>query len=159
MDSGRPVELPLFDKLADDRSLRTAPVRKKVGVFLLEGWLVGCRTDADPQKADPGLRRSVAEALKDYRPVFGRLDALWAFEPPTDMEQIILQRLEQEESLKQPAGSSHQAAMTPDQVRRFVRYFYEDAWQPGITSPGPPEESITFRALTDARHQFTQIIR
>ena len=114
----------------------------KVGVFILEGWFVGARTDVDPMKANPGLKRSVAVALKDYLPIFDRLDALWAFEPPGSIDQIVDQRIEQEETLRRTTvstGLTGQTGMTPAQIRRFIDYFYKDSWQEGVTSPVPPE--------------------
>src|SRR5262249_17157992 len=135
-DSRSTVELPIFDKQTDDRSAEPYRVQGQVGVLVLEGWLVGARTDGDPMQVAPGLKRSVAKALKDYNPIFDRLDCLWAFEPPPTVDDIIAQRLEQQDTLNRQTGKT---GMTPDQIRRFIRYFYEDAWQKGVTSPFPPK--------------------
>jgi len=151
---GGPIELPVFDKQADDRSLEPYRVSDKVGVFILEGWFVGARTDADPKKADPGLKRSVAEALKDYKPVFDRLDALWVFEPPRTLEEIVAQRIEQQDTINRETGRK---GMTPDQIHRFIDYFYKDSWQHGVTSPTPSREAASFWAVTDHHRRFIKI--
>ena len=151
---GGPIDLLNFDKQTDDRSPEPYRVFGKVGVFILEGWFVGARTDADPMKADPGLKRSVAQALKDYKPVFDRLDALWVFEPPDAVEEIAAQRIEQQATINRATG---QTGMTPAQIRRFIDYFYKDSWQEGLTSPTPLPEASAFRAVTDVHHRFLKI--
>lgn len=155
MDQGRSgLELPAFDKQADDRSSVTCHVDARVGVFILEGWFVGARTDVDPMKADPGLKRSVAAALKDYKPIFDRLDALWVFEPPRSMERIVAQRIEQQETTDRQTGRT---SMTPAQIRRFIDYFYKDSWQEGVISPTPGKEAASFWAVMDTHHRFLKI--
>ena len=148
------LELPAFDKPSDDRSSEPFRVSGKVGVFILEGWFIGAKTDVNPQKAEPGLKRSVALALKNYKLIFDRLDALWAFEPPKSIDDIIAQRSEQEETLRRNTGKP---GMTPTQIRLFVEYFYKDSWQEGVTSPVPPRDAASFWAVTDIHHRFVKI--
>jgi pantothenate kinase-related protein Tda10 len=145
------IDLPSFDKQADDRAAKPYRVYGKVGVFILEGWFVGANTDVDPKKIDPGLKRSVAKALSKYKPIFNRLDALWAFEPPASTNEIIAQRMEQEQTLLKGTG---RAGLSLEQISRMVKYFYEDSWQDGLTSPFPPKDAISFLAKTDLKHQF-----
>jgi len=152
---GGVLQIPRFDKQSDDRFPDPLRVRGKVGVFILEGWFVGAKTDVDPAKAEPGLKRSVAAALIDYKPVFDRLDALWAFEPPPTLEDIVAQRIEQQETTDRETGRT---GMTPDQIRRFVQYFYRDSWQEGVTSPVPPKAAAAFWAVADSRHRIVRII-
>jgi D-glycerate 3-kinase len=152
--NGSVVDLPSFDKRTDDRSLEPYRIAGKVGVFILEGWFVGDETDVDAMKAPVGLKRSVALALKTYQPIFRRLDALWAFNPPGSLEVIISQRVEQEETLRQ---KTEEVGMTPAQIRRFVEYFYKDSWQEGVSSPFPSKESVSFWAVTDIHHRFVRI--
>ncbi len=154
MESGSPVELPSFDKQKDDRSAEPLRVQGKVGVFILEGWFVGANTKVDSQKAEPGLKQSVASALINYKSIFDRLDALWAFEPPASLEDIVSQRVEQEETLRRRTGK---VGMTPEQIGRFVDYFYKDSWQEGLTSPIPLREAASFWAKTDIHHQFVSV--
>jgi pantothenate kinase-related protein Tda10 len=149
------LALPAFDKQTDDRTPEPFGVHGRVGVFILEGWFVGARTDADPRKAAPGLKRSVAAALKGYKPIFDRLDALWVFEPPRTLEEIIAQRIEQEETLHRTTGTP---GMTPTQIRRFIEYFYTDSWQAGVTSPVPLRKAAAFWAVTDTHHRLLKIM-
>jgi pantothenate kinase-related protein Tda10 len=148
------VGLPSFKKEIDDRSPELYQVEGKVGVFILEGWFIGAHTNVDPSKADPGLKRSVASALVTYKPVFDRLDALWVFGSPPSLEDIVAQRMEQEETLRRQTGKT---GMTSDQIRRFVDYFYKESWQDGVTSPFPPRKAATFWASMDIHHRFIKI--
>jgi len=147
------IELPAFEKQNDDRAPQPYHVQGKVGVLVLEGWFIGANTTVDLARTSPGLKRSVATALKKYKPIFDRVDALWAFEPPA-LEDIVAQRIEQEETLRQKTGK---AGMTPEQIRRFVDYFYKQSWQDGVTSPVPPREAAAFWATTDLHHSFLTI--
>lgn len=148
-------DLPVFDKQADDRLARPRQVKGKIGVVLLEGWLVGCRTDVPVERMSSPLRRSVARALRDYRHLFDRLDALWAFRPPS-IEEIISQRWRQQEGLNRLSGRE---GMSLDQIRRFVNYFYQEAWEPGVSSPTPPESRVSFWASMDRDYRFTDFRR
>ena len=151
---GGSIELSAFDKQTDDRSPEPYRVFGKVGVFILEGWFVGTRTDVDPEKCDPGLKRSVAVALNDYKPIFDRLDGLWVFEPPRTLEEIVAQRIEQQETLNRDTGRT---GMAPDHIRRFVDYFYKESWQKDVTSPIPSRRSASFWAKTDSHHRILSI--
>jgi len=148
------TNLPVFDKPSDDRSPEPYRIQGRVGVFILEGWFVGAKTDVDPAQAPAGLKRSVATALRKYKPIFDRLDALWVFEPPKTLEEIVYQRMEQQETLNKETGTS---GMTPEQIRRFVRYFYQDCWEPGLTSPIPPPGHISFLTVMDRAHRIIRI--
>jgi pantothenate kinase-related protein Tda10 len=155
MDLGRTDHLlPSFDKQADDRSPEPFRVKGPVGVFILEGWMVGAGTEVDPLKARSSLKRSVAQALKNYGPIFNRLDALWVFEPPKTIDHIIRQRLEQEESLE---GQSGKRGMSAEQIRHFIHYFYEDSWEAGLTTPTPPRHRATFWAVSNDNHEIQSI--
>jgi len=145
--------LPIFDKQRDDRSSRSFQFLGKVGIFILEGWFVGAETRVKWAKAPLGLKRSVAVALKDYRPIFKRLDALWVFETPP-VSQITAQRMEQQKTLNR---RSRRTGMSLRQIRRFIRYFYQEAWQPGVTSPRPPAQDISFLARIDRHHRFLSL--
>jgi len=136
------LRLPSFDKQKDDRRAEPRIVRGPVGVVLLEGWFLGCRTDPPLQRMSTPLRRSVARALPAYRKLFDRLDALWAFDPPS-MREIMANRLRQERALFPRTG---RRGMNPREIRRFVRYFYRDAWEPGASAPEPDPGRVTFRA-------------
>jgi len=146
-------QLMMFDKQSDDRWPERLDLRGKIGVLLFEGWFVGASTDLDVEKMPPGLKRSVALALPGYKPFFDRLDALWAFKP-VPVETIIRNRLEQQKTLDHESG---RMGMTLEEIRRFVGYFYEDSWEPGLDSPVPPDKNVSFWADVDNAHRFISL--
>lgn len=149
--------LPLvtFDKQSDDRAAERVKVQGKVGVLLFEGWFVGASTKAETGNLPPGLKRSVALALPGYKPFFDRLDALWAFKP-VPLETIIKNRIEQQQTLDKQSG---RVGMTPEEIRRFAQYFYQDCWEAGVDSPVPPDKNVSFWADVDDSHRFISIER
>ncbi len=151
---GSLLELPNFEKAIDDRSEKPLRVHGHVGVVILEGWFVGALTKVEPKKAAPGLKRSVAQALSSYRPIFDQIDALWAFKPPSSLRDIVAQRWEQEETLRRTTGTQ---GMSRAQIERLGQYFYKDSWQKGVTSPFSKREKATFWATVDLSHRFVKI--
>lgn len=145
--------LPIFDKQNDERSPRSFQFQGKVAIFILEGWFVGADTRVNVGRTKTGLKRSVARALRSYRPIFDRLDALWLFKTPST-RRIAEDRIKQQMSLNRDTGRK---GMSPRQIRRFVQYFYKDAWQPGVTSPIPPAAKVTFYADVNPRHRFISV--
>ena len=130
-----------FQKQLDDQPQEPRVVYGKVGVFILEGWFVGANTDFDIRHIPEGFQRTVAQYLQgDYKTIFDRLDALWAFDTPS-VDEILRNREQQERLLEKSQGKR---GMSPEQIRSFVRYFYEATWTPGVTSPIPQPKDITF---------------
>src|SRR5215471_1322880 len=130
-----------FQKQLDDQPQEPRIVHGKVGIFILEGWFVGANTDFDIRRIPAGFQRTVAQYLQgDYKTIFARLDALWAFDTPAVAE-ILRNREQQERLLEQSQGKR---GMSPEQIHSFVRYFYEQTWTPGVTSPIPQPKDITF---------------
>jgi len=130
-----------FQKQLDDQPQEPRIVHGKVGVFILEGWFVGAHTDFDIRRIPTGFQRTVAQSLQgDYKTIFDRLDTLWAFDTPSVAE-ILRNREQQERLLEQSQGKR---GMSPEQIQSFVRYFYEQTWTPGVTSPIPQPKDITF---------------
>jgi len=130
-----------FQKQLDDQPQEPRVVYGKVGVFILEGWFVGANTDFDIRHIPEGFQRTVAQYLQgDYKTIFDRLDALWAFDTPS-VDEILRNREQQEWLLEKSQGKR---GMSPEQIRSFVRYFYEATWTPGVTSPIPQPKDITF---------------
>src|SRR5207253_6726380 len=98
-------------------------------------------TDFDIRHIPAGFQRTVAQYLQGgYKTIFDRLDALWAFDTPA-VDEILRNREQQERLLEQSQGKR---GMSPEQIRSFVRYFYEETWTPGVTSPIPQPKDITF---------------
>src|SRR5215471_12187835 len=130
-----------FQKQLDDQPQEPRVVYGKVGVFILEGWFVGAHTNFDIRCIPAGFQRIVAQYLQgDYKTIFDRLDALWAFDTPS-VDEILRNREQQERLLEQSQGKR---GMSPEQIHSFVRYFYEQTWTPGVTSPIPQPKDITF---------------
>ncbi|HVO32657.1 MAG TPA: hypothetical protein VMU17_02000 [Elusimicrobiota bacterium] len=146
------VDIPSFDKQADDRSTQPFHLDRRIDIFVLEGWFIGAAAPRDSMPIPPGLKRSVAIALADYQPIFERLDALWAFDP-VSMDEIIRQRQDQQLTLNRQTG---RLGMAPGQIERFVRYFYEDSWARPWTSPEPPAERVSFWASMDGSRRLVE---
>jgi pantothenate kinase-related protein Tda10 len=145
-----------FQKQLDDQPQEPRVVHGKVGVFILEGWLVGANTDFDIRHIPAGFQRTVAQYLQgDYKTIFDRLDALWAFDTPS-VDEILRNREQQERLLEKSQGKR---GMSPEQIRAFVHYFYEKTWTPGVTSPIPQLKDITFLGTIDPNRRIRTIER
>jgi len=150
------ITLGNFQKHLDDQPPEPFVIQGKVGVFILDGWFVGASTDFDIASIPSGFQRIVAQYLqKDYKKIFERLDALWAFDTPP-IDDIIRDREQQEQFLEQ---RQEKRGMSPEQIEAFVRYFYEKPWVPGITSPVPHDEDITFLGAIDRNRRIKTIER
>lgn len=152
------IRMGNFDKKSDDQPTgpdRYFEVRGKVGVFLFDLWFAGADTDVDPMRLPDGLRRRVAENLRQWRTVFDRMDALWSFNWPS-FEQMVQEREMQERLAEQRRGAR---GMSPEHIRAFMSYMIERAWDWQTTSPVPPDRAITFRAWRDTNHRVVAVRR
>lgn len=152
------IRMGNFDKKADDQPSgadRYFKVCGRVGVFLFDLWFAGADTDVDPEMLPDGLRRRVAEHLREWAPVFDRMDALWSFEWPS-FEQMVNDREAQEVLLERRRGSR---GMSTEQIRAFMTYMIERTWDWRTTSPVPPEHAVTFRARRDINHRIVAVQR
>jgi D-glycerate 3-kinase len=122
------VELPVFDKGADDRS-GTRRVGAPFDVVILEGWCIGARAVEDADLATPwneleaqrdaaGVwRRAVNEALREsYEPVWNTLDELIYLRVPS-LEAVRRWRFEQE------ADRAVDRRMDRAETLEFVQYY------------------------------------
>lgn len=130
----RPVLVPRFDKLADDRKEKSAwfVITRPVQIILLEGWCVGARPQAERHLNEPlnalerkedrdgRWRRFVNAQLEGpYHQLFGRLDALIAFRAPF-FDVVASWRAEQEAKM---AASRHARPMAASDLHRFISHF------------------------------------
>ncbi len=131
--AGRPVSLPVFDKLADDR-LPPQYWRRfdRVDVLILEGWCIGARPQpaallAEPVNAleaaeDPNAfwRTHINQALAgSYARAWAMLDAL-AFLAAPDWETVPRWRAGQEAGLTRATGRE---GMSPAGIVRFCAHY------------------------------------
>ncbi|MDR6594783.1 hypothetical protein ACFFSW_02130 [Saccharothrix longispora] len=152
------IRMGNFDKRADDQP--TGPDRYfeshgRVGVLLFDLWFAGARTDADPADLPDGLRRRVAEHLRGWAPVFDRFDALWAYDW-NPYARLLADREAQERLVEQRRGTR---GMSREDIRTFMAYMIERAWDWRTTSPLPAEDRITFRAWRDTNHRVIAVHR
>jgi D-glycerate 3-kinase len=127
---GRPVVLPRFDKVADDRAAEGTPVEQRVDVILFEGWCVGAapqpaaalrqpvnRLEAE-EDADGVWRREVNRRLAtDYAELFARIDLLVMLKVP-DFDAVHAHRRRQEQRLGPRPAVMDEAALD-----RFLAHY------------------------------------
>lgn len=114
-----PILVPQFDKsLYGGQGDRVAAkVVSRVDILLFEGWFVGVRPS--PQNfADP-LTKESNERLKDYLPLWEKIDRLMVL-LPVDYRLSKDWRTAAEQKMRQ-AGKS---GMSDAEVERFVEYFW-----------------------------------
>ena len=151
--SGRPVSLPVFDKLADDR-LPPQHWRRfdRIDVLILEGWCIGAR----PQPAalltepindlegteDPAAiwRPHINQALAgNYQRAWAMLDALGFLAAP-DWETVPHWRTQQEAGLTR---ATDRKGMAPAGIARFCAHYERlTRWQLADT---PRHAGLTLR--------------
>lgn len=137
IDAGKPVLLPRFDKLADDRLPREGweQVDQPLDVLIFEGWCVGARPqpaallgkpvnglerDSDPD----GIWRAYVNAALagDYQTLFARIDFLTLLAAPA-WDVVLNWRMEQERGLQKQGGAEFGSAMDVDEVARFIQHY------------------------------------
>ncbi|MXO58280.1 kinase [Altererythrobacter salegens] len=128
--SGRPADLPRFDKARDDRAPGSVRVEGPVDVILFEGWCVGAvpqpasalaqainalEADEDP---DGTWRREVNRRLAtDYAELFARIDLLVMLKVE-GFDAVRTNRAKQESKL-----GSGPAVMDADALDRFLMHY------------------------------------
>ncbi|MEQ8514644.1 MAG: hypothetical protein RIC38_03480 [Chromatocurvus sp.] len=132
-NAGDSVEIPRFDKAADDRRPATAwdRVTGPVDIILLEGWCLGARPEASleapvnaleaEEDADGCWRQSVNEALKSqFVPLYARV-GVWVMLRAPAFDAVYQWRLEQEHKLARTA--SGESVMSDTEVARFIQFY------------------------------------
>lgn len=138
---GRPVALPRFDKLADDRAAESTWPRLDgpVDLVIFEGWCLGTPAQAQAALVAPinALERDEdrdatwrshcnAALARDYPALWRTCDTLWFLQPP-GFEHVVDWRWQAEEGLKAEEGlqAEHpeRSAMTRPQLERFVQHY------------------------------------
>ena len=135
---GRAVDVPVFDKLADDRLPRRLwnAITWPVDIVLFEGWCLGAAPQAPRDLIEPinALEREedaecvwrpyVNAALAgSYQTLFGQLDALIMLKAPNF---DVVRRWRTEQEVANAARSTSQPGRTPmseANVARFIQYY------------------------------------
>ena len=130
-----PVQVPRFDKLADDRADRSdwRPIGRPLEVIIFEGWCVGARPQPECELAIPvndlernedpeGVWRHFVNAQLEgpYHELFGMLDAVVAFRAQSF---AIVEQWRAEQEASMAASTRRQRAMNGPELRRFISHF------------------------------------
>jgi D-glycerate 3-kinase len=130
--SGVPVRVPRFDKSAcGGAGDRTEPeIVEGADIVLFEGWFVGVRPidsaafDSAPAPivtpADCAFARDMNAKLRDYLPLWERLDRLMVLYPAD--YRLSVQWRKQAEHQMMAAGKS---GMSDADIEEFVKYFWK----------------------------------
>jgi D-glycerate 3-kinase len=130
--SGVPVRVPRFDKSAcGGAGDRTEPeIVEGADIVLFEGWFVGVRPidpaafDSAPAPivtpADRAFARDMNAKLRDYLPLWERLDRLMVLYPVD--YRLSVQWRKQAEHQMMAAGKS---GMSDADIEEFVKYFWK----------------------------------
>lgn len=156
--AGRPLRLPRFDKLADERLPESQWPRMdgRCDLVILEGWFLktpaqtqeelqqpvnALERDEDPQ----GIWRRWCNAAleRDYPALWERIGALWFLRGPA-FEIVTHWRWQQEQALL--ATQPHRRGMDRPALERFVSLFERVSRQALRTLPAIAERTVALDA-------------
>jgi D-glycerate 3-kinase len=154
---GRPVALPRFDKIADDRLARSQwPLVEHADLVILEGWFLEVPAQSPAELVEPintlerdedpdgtWRRWSNASLARDYPPLWSRLDRLLFLQGP-GFDIVPQWRWQQEQTLQ--AQHPDRKAMSQAQVQRFVQFFERVSRQAMHTLPSIAQRTIRLDA-------------
>lgn len=161
----RPLSIPRFDKLADERlpDAQWARLPQPLDLLVFEGWFLGTPAQDDaalqlPLNAlereadgDGRWRHWCNQALaRDYPALWQRCDRLWFLQPP-DFSVVPRWRWQQEQALQ--AAQPGRSGMTRPQLERFVQYYERVSRQALATLPAVADRVITL----DAQRHITAV--
>lgn len=155
MAAGRPVRLPRFDKLGDDRlPERDWPrVETPLALVVLEGWCLGTPAEPDAALTTPinvlerdedaaGQWRGYCNtALRErYPALWRRVDRLWLLQAP-GFDIVAQWRAEQEQTLQ--ATEPGRRGMDPAALSRFLQHYERISRQALRTLPALADRVVT----------------
>lgn len=131
-----PVSVPRFDKAIDDRKTpaESDQISKPVDIIILEGWCLGAQAEdeqalTDPvndlealEDADMAWRQYVNKQLADNYPKLFNLVDIWVMLKAPSFECVFKWRLEQENKLRELAGTQKHI-MDAKQIARFIQFY------------------------------------
>ncbi len=156
---GRPVALPRFDKLADDRlpASRWTRIERPLDLLVFEGWCLGVPAEDEAaleaplnalerdEDADGRWRRHCNATLaRDYPPLWAQVHRLWFLQGP-GFGVVPEWRWQQEQALQ--AAQPGRAGMTREQVARFVQFYERISRQALRTLPAIADRTVVLDAL------------
>lgn len=150
------VYLANFDKQADDippGNAAAIAVDGKVAVFLFDLWFAGATTTSDPSAQDTLLRQNIAAELRNWKPIFDRIDALLAFNWPS-FSSMVAERETQEQLAELKRGKR---GMSAEDIVCFMDYMINKCWDWDNLSPLPDSSRITFRVWRDSNHRIIAV--
>ncbi len=153
LKKGDDIDVPRFDKLADDRAEDAwMRVQGRVDLVLFEGWCVGATPQREAElampinalereeDADGRWRRYCNEALRrDYPALWSRLDALWFLQPP-GFDIVRTWRWQQEQAMV--ARDPARRGMDLAQLDRFIQHYERTSRHLLATLPGTADRVI-----------------
>jgi D-glycerate 3-kinase len=161
------IFVPRFDKSAcNGAGDRSKPERvESVDIVLFEGWFVGARPvdekvfdDPPPPiitPADRQFARDMNERLKDYLPLWERLDRLIVLSP-VDYRLSKQWRWQAE----QKAIAAGRSGMSKEEIGQFVDYFWRSLHPALFITPSTENPAIADLVIEiDAHHQPSRIYR
>ncbi len=155
----QPVNLPRFDKLADERLPDVRwPRFEALDLLVFEGWFLGTPAETGPDAdletplnalerdadGDGRWRRWCNAALADaYPALWQRCDRLWFLQPP-DFSVVPRWRWQQEQAMQ--AAEPGRSGMSRPQLDRFVQYYERVSRQALRTLPALADHIVALDA-------------
>lgn len=166
-NASEPIAIPRFDKsLWNGDGDRSEPeIVAGVDIILFEGWFVGAQPVSpsafdnpnDPilTEADKSFARTVNERLRDYLPLWERIERLMVLYP-TDYRLSLPWRQQAEHQ----AIAQGKAGMTDTQIEEFVKYFWKSLHPDLFIAPLTRNPHLVDLVVTvNADRTFGQIYR
>ena len=157
------LQLPIFDKLADDRASSSNTVQTPVDVLIFEGWCLGAEAQSEASLKSPinaleeehdrnGSWRAYANSRlsSDYNKLFNMIN-YWIMLKAPSFDCVLNWRTEQEEKLaarELKQADSNRKSMSRDEIKFFISHYQRITEQ--LLESLPSKANIVFE-LDDRR--------
>ena len=128
-----PINVPIFDKLTDDRLVKTQKISSHQNILILEGWCCGCppisknflyknMNQLERERYVKKIWRDYfnRELKNNYYQLFKKFEKIIYLEPPS-FSFILNWRLKQEKMLAR--GKSSRFSMNKKEIIEFISYY------------------------------------